>query len=66
MESAYKTREDIAIARELISCLGDMLAEHLEYTGITQAELSDRMGRPEKSINDITQGSAQLTLETAL
>ena len=66
MKSAYKTREDIAVARELVSCPGDTLAEHLEFTGITHAELADRMGRPEKSISDIIQGSAQLTPETAL
>lgn len=66
MKSAYKTREDIAVARELVSCPGDTLAEHLEFTGITLEELADRMGRPEQSINDIIQGSAQLTPETAL
>ncbi len=66
MKSAYKTREDIAVARELISCPGDTLAEHLEYTGITQAELAEWMGIPEKSINDVIQGTAQLTPETAL
>jgi len=32
----YKTKEAIAMAREIISCHGDMLAEHLEYTGISK------------------------------
>ncbi|ABL65965.1 HigA family addiction module antitoxin [Chlorobium phaeobacteroides] len=62
----YKTKEDIAIAREIISCPGDTLAEHLEYTGMTQAELAERMGRPKKTINEIIQGKAQITPETAL
>ncbi len=62
----YKTKEDIAIARELISCPGDTLAEHIEYTGMTQAELAERMGRPKKTINEIIQGKAQITPETAL
>lgn len=62
----YKTTEDIAIAREIISCPGDTLAEHLEYTGMTQAELAERMGRPKKTINEIIRGKAQITPETAL
>lgn len=66
MKNAYKTREDIALAREIISCPGDTLAEHLEYTGITQAELAEQMSRPKRIINEIIQGTAQLTTETAL
>ncbi len=62
----YKTKEDIAIAREIISCPGDTLAEQIEYTGMTQAELAERMGRPKKTINEIIQGKAQITPETAL
>ena len=61
-----RTEKGIAIAREVISCPGDTLAEHLEYTGMTQAELADRMGRSKKTINDIIQGKAQITPETAL
>ena len=62
----YKTMEDIAIAREIISCPGDTLAEHIEFTGMSQAELAERMGRPKKTINEIIQGKAQITPETAL
>jgi len=62
----YKTKEDIAIAREIISCPGDTLAEHIEYTGMTQSELAERMGRPKKTINEIIQGKAQITPETAI
>jgi addiction module HigA family antidote len=66
MKNTYKTREDIAVAREIISSPGDTLAEHLEYTEMTQAELAERMGRPKKTINEIIQGKAQITPETAL
>ncbi len=62
----YKTKEGIAIAREIISCPGDTLAEHLEYTAMTQTELAERMGRPKKTINEIIQGKTQITPETAL
>jgi len=66
MDSMYKTKEDIAIGRELLSSPGDTLAEQIEYTGMTQAELAERMGRPKKTINEIIQGKAQITPETAL
>ena len=66
MKNVYRNRKDIAIAREVISCPGDTLAEHLEYIGMSQAELADRMGRPKKTINEIIRGKAQITAETAL
>ncbi len=66
MNNHYKTRADIAVAREIISSPGDTLAEHLEYTAMTQTELAERMGRPKKTINEIIQGKAQITPETAL
>ena len=62
----YRTEEDITIARELLPSPGDTLSEHLEYTSMTQAELADRMGRPKKTINEIIQGKAQITPETAI
>ncbi|NTV67010.1 MAG: HigA family addiction module antidote protein [Chlorobaculum sp.] len=66
MKNVYRTKEDIAIAREVISCPGDTLAEHLEYTGMSQAELAARMGRPKKTINEIIRGKAEITSETAI
>ncbi|MBF0585321.1 HigA family addiction module antidote protein [Prosthecochloris sp. N3] len=66
MKNNYRNRKDIAIAREIIACPGDTLVEHLECTGMTQAELADRMGRPKKTINEIIRGKAQIMPETAL
>jgi len=66
MNNSYKIEKDIAIAREILSCPGDTLAEHLEYTGMTQAELAVRTGRPKKTINEIIRGKAEITSETAL
>jgi HTH-type transcriptional regulator / antitoxin HigA len=45
---------------------GDMLAETIEYLGITQTELARRMGRPIKTINEIIQAKAAVTADTAL
>src|SRR5688500_5038353 len=45
---------------------GDTLAETLEMHGMTQAALAERMGRPKKTISEIVNGKAELTVETAL
>jgi len=44
---------------------GTILAEWLEERGMSQSELSDRMGRPKKTINEIIKGKAAVTPETA-
>lgn len=45
---------------------GDTLAELLEATDMSQAELARRMGRPLKTVNEIIQGRAAITPATAL
>lgn len=45
---------------------GATLAETIEAMGLTQTELARRMGRPIKTINEIIQGKAALTADTAL
>jgi len=45
---------------------GDTLLEVLEERGMTQTELAERIGRPKKTINEIINGKAAITPETAL
>lgn len=45
---------------------GMTLAEILEVRGLSQADLAERTGRPKKTINEIIQGKAAITSETAL
>lgn len=45
---------------------GEYLAEVLEELGMTQAELSRRMGRPAQMVNELLKGEKELTPETAL
>lgn len=45
---------------------GELLAEALEERGISQSELARRMSRPIKTINEIVNGKAALTAETAV
>lgn len=45
---------------------GEYLAEEIEARGISQKELSRRMGRPLNTINEIINGKKAITAETAL
>lgn len=49
-----------------VSLPGETLEETLEAMEMTQAELATRMGRPLKTINEIIQGKAAITDDTAL
>ncbi|MEH2300897.1 MAG: helix-turn-helix domain-containing protein [Nostoc sp.] len=51
---------------DYVSPPGDTLLEVLEKSGMTQAELAERTGRPKKTINEIINGKAAITPETAL
>lgn len=51
---------------ESVSPPGETLQELLEERGMSQAELAERTGRPKKTINEIVQGKAAITPETAL
>jgi addiction module HigA family antidote len=53
-------------APDFASPPGDTLLEALEERGMSQAELAERTGRPKKTINEIIQGKAEITPETAL
>src|SRR5258708_22036124 len=45
---------------------GATLHEMLEHLGLSQAELAERTGRPQKTINEIVKGKAAITPDTAL
>ena len=49
-----------------VSAPGETLREILTERGISQADLADRMGRPKKTINEIMNGKAAITPQTAL
>lgn len=58
-------KPSVEIERSLISPPGDTIQEHLEFIGMTQAELADRMGRPKEKINDIIKGREPISMITA-
>ena len=45
---------------------GETLLDTIEALGMSQAELSERTGRPKKTINEIIKGKAPITPDTAL
>ena len=45
---------------------GETLFDTIEAMGMSQAELSERTGRPKKTINEIIKGKAPITPDTAL
>lgn len=49
-----------------VSIPGETLSELLDEIAMSQAELSRRTGRPKKTINEIIQGKASITPDTAL
>ncbi|HTK11458.1 MAG TPA: HigA family addiction module antitoxin [Ktedonobacteraceae bacterium] len=49
-----------------VSAPGETLSETLNSLEMSQTELARRMGRPVKTINEIIQGKAAITAETAL
>lgn len=62
MESKIQNRYN----PDQVSSPGDTLLEVLEERGMTQVELAERTGRPKKTINEIINGKAAITPETAL
>lgn len=55
----------IEAARSLLSPPGDTIQEHIDFIGMSQAELAERMGRPKEKINDIIKGREPITTATA-
>jgi len=62
----YRTQEDLGAAKMLISPSGETLQDTINAKNIPQTELASRMGRPIKTINEIIQGKAAITPETAI
>lgn len=55
----------LEIAKSLLSPPGDTIQEHIDFIGMSQVELAERMGRPKEKINDIIKGREPITTATA-
>lgn len=55
----------LEISKSLLSPPGDTMQEHIDFIGMSQAELAERMGRPKEKINDIIKAREPITTATA-
>lgn len=53
------------LKKSLLSCPGDTIQEHIDYIGMSQAELAERLGRSVPKLNELIKGKAPLTNDTA-
>src|ERR1039458_5136150 len=60
------TAEQTTWQRDWTVAPGEILLEALEDRGMSQSELARRMGRPTKTINEIVNGKAAITPDTAI
>lgn len=51
--------------KQLLSCPGDTIQEHIDAIGMSQAELAERLGRSVPKLNELIKGKAPITKETA-
>lgn len=58
--------KDLEIKKALLSCPGDTIQEHIDFIGMSQAELAERMGRSVPKLNELIKGKATLSPETAI
>ncbi len=56
---------NIKLKKELLSPPGDTIQETIDYMGMSQAELVERLGRPKEKVNDIIKGREPISTETA-
>lgn len=55
----------LEIAKSLLSPPGDTIQEHIDFIGMSQTELAERMGRPKEKINDVIKGREPISTATA-
>jgi len=55
----------IEIEKSLLSPPGDTIQEHIDFIGMSQVELAEKMGRPKEKFNDIINGKEPITTATA-
>jgi len=56
---------ELQALKALVSPPGDTILETIEFMGMTQVELAERMGRPKEKINELIKGKSPISTETA-
>ena len=55
----------LELKKSLLSTPGDTIQEHIDFIGMSQAELAERLGRSIPKLNELIKGKAPITKETA-
>lgn len=55
----------LALKKSLLNTPGDRIQEHIDYIGMSQAELAERLGRSIPKLNELVKGKSPITKETA-
>ena len=55
----------LALKKSLLSAPGDRIQEHIDFIGMSQAELAERLGRSIPKLNELIKGKSPITKETA-
>ena len=56
---------DLELKKQLLSCPGDSIQEHIDFVGMSQAELAKRLGSSVPELNKLIKGKAHITKEIA-
>ena len=56
---------DLELKKHLLSCPGDSIQEHIDFVGMSQAELAERLGSSLSELNELIKGKAHITKEIA-
>ena len=54
------------IAQSLLSPPGDTIQEHIDFIGMSQTELAQRMGNPKEKIDELIKGREPITTAVAV
>lgn len=57
--------EALRLKKELLSVPGDTIQEHIDFIGMSQAELAERIGRSVPKLNELIKGKSSITRDTA-
>ena len=56
---------DLEAKKILLSCPGDGIQESIDFIGMSQAELAERLGRSIPKLNELIKGKSPITKQTA-
>lgn len=56
---------NVELKKSLLSCPGDTIQEQIDFIGMSQAELAERLGRSVPKLNELIKGKAPITNDTA-